>query len=162
VRGQVYIVQYCTIARVTECHHNQRAHIIGLIIIDLQKRIYSSLILQTIHEGVPTAVKLGKEKSVAFPMRVGLHQGPVVSPLLFIIVLEALSTETGLPWELLYADDLILIAQSEDKLIDKPRVWKKGFEENGMKVNVEKTKVMICSDEFIVAKESGKFPCAIC
>ena len=39
------------------------------------------------------------------------------SPLLFIIILEALSTEfrTGVPWELLYADDLFLIAESEDK-----------------------------------------------
>jgi hypothetical protein len=41
----------------------------------------------------------------------------VQSPLLFIIILEALSTEfrTGVPWELLYADDLFLIAESEDK-----------------------------------------------
>ena len=53
----------------------------------------------------------------------------MLSPLLFIIVLEALSTEfrTGVPWELLYADDLVLIAESEDKLMDKLRVWKKGF-----------------------------------
>jgi hypothetical protein len=65
-------------------------------------------------------------KSVAFPVRVGAHQGSVQSPLLFIIVLEALSTEfrTGVPWELLYADDLVLIAESEDKLINKLRVRK--------------------------------------
>jgi len=95
---------------------------------------------------VPTAVKLGKEKSVAFPMRVGLHQGPVVSPLLFIIVLEALSTEfrTGATWQLLYADDLVLIAESVDKLIDKQSVWKKDFGDKGMEVNVGKTKVMRC------------------
>ena len=49
------------------------------------------------------------------------------SPLVFIIVLEALSTEfrTGVPWELLYADDLVLIADSEDKLTDKLRLGKK-------------------------------------
>ena len=67
-----------------------------------------------------------------------------------------MSTEfrSGVPWELLYADDLVLIAESEDKL----RVWKKGFEEKGLKVNVGKTKVMRCSDELSIAKESGKFP----
>ena len=68
----------------------------------------------------------------------------MLSPLLFIIVLEALSTEfrTGVSWELLYVDDLVLITESEDKLMDKLRVWKKGFEEKGLKVNVGKTKVM--------------------
>ena len=37
----------------------------------------------------------------------------------------------------------------------------KGFEEKGLKVNVKKTKVMRCSAEPSVAKESGKFLCAV-
>ena len=43
-----------------------------------------------------------------------MHQGSVLSPLLFIIVLEALSREfrEGLPMELLYADDLVLVAET--------------------------------------------------
>ena len=42
-----------------------------------------------------------------------MHQGSVLSPLLFIIALEALSREfrEGLPMELLYADDLVLVAE---------------------------------------------------
>ena len=46
----------------------------------------------------------------------GVHQGSVLSPLLFIIVLEALSREfrEGLPMELLYADDLLLMAESKE------------------------------------------------
>ena len=45
----------------------------------------------------------------------------MLSPFLFSIVLEALSAEfrTGVPWELLYAEDLALIAESEEKLMDK-------------------------------------------
>ena len=47
-------------------------------------------------------------------MKVGVHQGSVLSPLLFIIVLEALSSEfrAGVPWKDLYADDLVIIADS--------------------------------------------------
>ena len=51
----------------------------------------------------------------------GVHQGSVLSPLLFIIVLEALSREfrTGYPWELLYADDLMISAESMEELLIK-------------------------------------------
>ena len=60
----------------------------------------------------------GDCESREFEVKVGVHQGSVLSLLLFIIVLEALSKEfrKGLPWELLYADDLALIAESEKKL----------------------------------------------
>ena len=49
-----------------------------------------------------------------YKVKVQVHQGSVLSPLLFIIVLEALSHEfrAGVPWEDLYADDLVIIANS--------------------------------------------------
>ena len=70
-------------------------------------------------------------------MKVGVHQGSVLSPLLFIIVLEALSKKfrIGLPWELFYADDLAPLAESEEKLLEMikssngKKVWsRKGSE----------------------------------
>ena len=44
----------------------------------------------------------------------GCIQGSVLSPLLFVLVLEALSKEfrVGLPVELLNADDLVLVAKT--------------------------------------------------
>ena len=41
----------------------------------------------------------------------GMHQGSGLSPLLFVIVIEAISREfrVALPWELLYADDLAVM-----------------------------------------------------
>ena len=60
-----------------------------------------------------------------------MHQGSVLSPLLFIIVLEALSREfrEGLPMELLYADDLVLMAESKELLLEKLRKRKKGWKQ---------------------------------
>jgi len=55
-----------------------------------------------------------------------MHRGSALSPLLFVIVMEALSRELRvvLPWELLYADDLVVIAETEDDLIKKLNEWK--------------------------------------
>jgi len=55
-----------------------------------------------------------------------MHQGSALSPLLFVIVMEALSREfrVTLPWELLYVDDLVVIAENEDNLIKKLNKWK--------------------------------------
>jgi hypothetical protein len=46
-------------------------------------------IIRAMYEGVSTAYKLDEEESVAFTMGVGIHQGLVLSFLLFTIVLEA-------------------------------------------------------------------------
>ena len=52
---------------------------------------------------------------------VGVHQGSALSRLLLIIVFEATSREfhTGCLWELLYADNLMISAESIDELLVK-------------------------------------------
>ena len=55
-----------------------------------------------------------------------MHQGSGLSPLLFVIVMEAISREfrVALPWELLYADNLAVIAETEEELIKRLNEWK--------------------------------------
>ena len=83
-------------------------------------------------------------ESRAINAKVGVHQGSVLSPLLFIIVLEALSREfrEGLPMELLYADDLVLIA--ETIITREGEEMEGGMEKKGLRVNAGKTKIMWC------------------
>ena len=47
-----------------------------------------------------------------------------------------------MPFELLYADDLILLAEIEVELCEKIVNWKAGIEVKGLKMNTEKTKVL--------------------
>ena len=77
-------------------------------------------------------MKLGVSESTEFAVKVGVHQGSILTPLLFIIALEALSKKfrIGLPWELFYADDLALLAESEEKLLEMIRQWINGMRRN--------------------------------
>ena len=121
-------------------------------------------VIKAMYEDATTTVRVNGRESKAFSVRVGVHQGSVLSPLLFIIVLEALSREfrEGLPMELLYADDLVLVAETEELLMEKLRKWKRGMELKGLRVNIGKTKVMRCQVRIGQAEESGKYPCGVC
>ena len=44
-----------------------------------------------------------------------------------------------LPWELLYADDLVLVAQGKEEFRERVSRWKECMELKGLKVNIEKT-----------------------
>ena len=59
-------------------------------------------------------VRVGDGFNEVLGVVVGVQQGSVLSWLLLIIVLEAPSREfhTGCPWELLYADDLMISMSS--------------------------------------------------
>ena len=54
-------------------------------------------------------------------------------PKLFILVLESLWHKfgTGVPWELLYADDLVLNADTQEECISNVKAWKAGMWNKG-------------------------------
>src|SRR5437867_1703798 len=75
----------------------------------------------------------------------------------------------GLPWELLYADDLVLLAESRLKLEKRLTEWMARLKEKGLRVKslhpkgeVRKTKVMNCKVGVGQVENSGKYQCGVC
>ena len=75
-------------------------------------------------------------------------------------MLEALSREfrTGCPWELLYADDFMISAESMEELLVKLKTWKSEMEKKGLRKNMGKTKIMVSGMDLDMLKKSGKDP----
>ena len=73
-------------------------------------------VIQGMHSNAWSRVWVRGQYSEEFGMGVGVNQGSVLSPLIFILVLEGLSPElcTSVPWEFLYADDLVLIVDTQE------------------------------------------------
>jgi len=97
------------------------------------------------YTGAKTVVRTVYGNSECFEVKVGMHQGSALSPLLFVMVMEAISQEfrVTLPWELLFADDLFVIAETEDNLIKRLNEWKDNVESRCMRVNMNQSKVVI-------------------
>ncbi|XP_063889735.1 uncharacterized protein LOC135116313 [Scylla paramamosain] len=62
-------------------------------------------------------------------------------------------------WELLFADDLVIIADTKEELQERYLFWKGNLERKGMKVSTQKTEVMISNregyEEINVTSEDG-------
>ena len=95
-----------------------------------------------------------------FGIEVGVNQGSAPSPLLFVVVMqeEATRATTGEElWELLYINDLVIPPESEKEAVRKFCVWKREMETWGLKVNINKTKLM--GREPAVRPQRGRYPC---
>ena len=75
-------------------------------------------IVKDMYERVTTKIKTRASVSESFEVKIGVHQGSALSPYLFILVLDELlkGVVQDVPWCMLFADDMVLIAESEQEL----------------------------------------------
>ena len=102
--------------------------------------------------GTKNRVRVGKQVSDIFEIHNGLKQGDALSPLLFNFVLEhalkSLEDKGGVQLNgihklLVYADDIVLLGDSEEILKDDMHILRSNTRKLRLEVNVNKTKYMV-------------------
>ena len=70
--------------------------------------------VMSLYDGAKTRVKVRSAYSEEFEVKVGVHQGFVLSPLLFAIVVDVIrkNARTGVAKKLVYADDLVFMSKT--------------------------------------------------
>ena len=102
----------------------------------------------SLYRGAKTRVRVDYELSEEFEVKLGMHQGSVLSSFLFVVVVDAAGEfvrEVVLS-ELLYGDDFVLMSETNEWLKDDFIKWKETFESKCLKLNLVETKVIFSSD----------------
>jgi len=106
----------------------------------------------SMYTGAKTVVRTVNGNSNCFEVKVGMHKGSPLSPLLFVTVIEALSREfrVALPW-VLYVEDSVVAAVTEDNLIKRLDEWKDNVKNRGVRGKRQN-----------VMQKTVRWPCCVC
>ena len=112
-------------------------------------------LLKNLYTGQEATVRTGHGTTDWFQIRKGVCQGWILSPCLFNLYAEYIMRYTGLEEaqagikisgrsinNLRYADDTTLMSESEEELKSLLMKVKEGSEKAGLRLNIQKTKIM--------------------
>ena len=117
-----------------------------------------SCLLRNLYAGQEAAISTGHETMDWFKTGKGVHQGCILSPCLFNFYAEYIMQNAGLDEaqagtkiagrninNLRYTDDTTLMAESKEELKSLLMKVKEESEKVGLKLNIQKTKIMASS-----------------
>ena len=101
-------------------------------------------IIKDIYHGATTNVRSAAGLTEKFRVGVGLHQGSVLSPFLFAIIKDKLTEDIRkeAPWDMLFADDIVLSRQNHRELEDDLEIWRNALKKRDLKVSESKIKYL--------------------
>ena len=87
------------------------------------------------YKGAKGRVLVGPGMSEEFSMNIGLRQGRALSPFMFIMVMELVSSKVSLRGSMgrmLYVDDLAVVVESGQEMQEVSGEWKETFVKHGL------------------------------
>lgn len=130
--------------------------------------------IMSMYKNSRNIVRTDNMQSREFPVNEGVRQGGVLSPTLFNLVMDEVIRETRKRTsslsvgyrnlepirisECAFADDLVIFARNENELRSNLRIWNEKLVEKKLKINEEKTKIMVSgkSDRKVNIELNGK------
>ena len=96
---------------------------------------------------VVTSVRTGDSDTGDFPIKIGLHQGSALSPYLFTLVMDEVTQDIqgDIPWCMMFADDVVLVDDSQAKVNRKLKMWRQTLESKDFRLSRTNIEYMICN-----------------
>ena len=93
------------------------------------------------YDGATTTVRSAAGMTEEFKVGAGLDQGSALSSFLFAIMMVKLTEDIrkNAPWDMLFADDIVLFRQNHRELEDSLEIWRNALERRHLKVSRSKT-----------------------
>ena len=128
------------------------------ILIEMGISDHLTCLLRNLYAGQEATVRTGHITTDSFQIGKGVHQGCILSPCLFNFYAEYIMRNAGLDQaqagvkiarrninNLRYADDTTLMAENKEELKSLLMKVKEEREKVGLKLNIQKTKIMASS-----------------
>lgn len=130
-----------------------------------QRNVSPKLIkgIQSLYNNNKSYIRKDNLQSTAFGITEGLRQGGVMSPTLFILIMDDIIKTTANKTKKVhigfnklspvnvsvcaFADDLMICAAKEKDLQENLQIWEEELAKRNLKINISKTKVMVISKE---------------
>jgi hypothetical protein len=101
-------------------------------------------LIKDIYDNIVTSVRTSDGDTNDFLINIGLHQGSALSPYLFTLVMDEVTRDIqgGIPWCMLFADDVVLVDESRTGVEQKLELWRRTLEVKSFRLNRSKTEYM--------------------
>ena len=118
-------------------------------------------LVQDVYEETKTMVRCAVGTTESFKVKVGLHQGSVLSPFLFAVIMDRLTDEIRREpqWTMLFADDIVICQETREEVERRLESCRYALERREIKVSRSKTEYLCINggnDEETVKMENTK------
>nr|KAG5687140.1 hypothetical protein BaRGS_019218 [Batillaria attramentaria] len=127
----------------------------GIMLLSVPGKVLNRILLERMREAVDPMLRDQQALSESFEVKTGVRQGCLLSPFLFLLVIDWIMKTTtagrknGIQWtlwtqldDLDFADDLALLSHSHSQMQDKTTCLEATSAGTGLKINRKKTELM--------------------